>query len=169
MFYSPLQPKIANTVLSDDGDPRPFLKWVGGKGQLLGDLRNRIPENYGTYFEPFVGGGAVFFSESPTRAMLLDINSELVNAYSVVRDDVDGLIKELHKHRYEEEHYYKVRNADRLPSYSKWNAAKRAARLIFLNKTCLFLLKILFFLFHKICYIPNNYILLLRTFHTIEN
>jgi DNA adenine methylase len=119
-----------------DERPRPFLKWVGGKSQLLAEITQRIPQRYGRYFEPFVGGGAVFFSERPRKAVLIDVNEELANAYTVVRDDVDGLIKALRRHRYEKEYYYKIRNADRLPSFAGWDPVKRAARLIFLNKTC---------------------------------
>lgn len=124
--------------LSDESNEeiaRPFIKWVGGKSQLLPEIQSRIPESYNNYFEPFVGGGAVFFREQPEKAVLIDINAELINAYTVVRDDVESLIKELRKHRYEEEYFYKIRNIDRSSAYSKWSPVKRAARLIFLNKT----------------------------------
>ncbi len=115
---------------------RPFLKWVGGKSQLLLEIKNKMPKNYGTYFEPFVGGGAVFFRERPKKAVLIDINAELINAYIVVRDHLDDLIEELQKHRYDKEYFYKIRNVDRLRSYQKWSSIQRAARLIFLNKSC---------------------------------
>jgi DNA adenine methylase len=115
--------------------PRPFLKWVGGKTQLLEQMKPLMPKTFGRYFEPFVGGAAVFFdlrSQRPdTPAFLSDVNAELVNCYVSVRDDVDGVIRALGSHVYESDHYYAVRAqkpADLPP-------AERAARTIFLNKT----------------------------------
>lgn len=121
---------------SDGLVARPFVKWVGGKAKLCGEISARVPKAHGTYFEPFLGGGAVFFSELPKKAILFDINVELINAYTVVRDDVEALIAELRKHPCEEEYYYKLREADRKQSFLEWPAVKRAARLIYLNKTC---------------------------------
>lgn len=115
---------------------KPFLKWVGGKGQLLSELKKRIPENVARYYEPFIGGGALYFNYQPRHAYISDLNSELIDAYTVIRDDVDSLIKCLKKHHYNEEYFYSVRNVDRNSAFKKWSAAKRAARLIFLNKTC---------------------------------
>jgi DNA adenine methylase len=116
--------------------PRPFVKWVGGKSQLWAEIQKRIPENYKSYFEPFVGGGAVFFNEQPSRAILIDINYELVNAYQVIRDEVDALIRDLQKHEHSEDYFYRIRNIDRERAYAKWSPIKRASRLIYLNKTC---------------------------------
>jgi DNA adenine methylase len=116
-------------------DARPFLKWVGGKGQLLEQFRTLIPEDFdrtkGRYFEPFVGGAALFFSMKPKRAVLTDVNAELINCYCAVRDCVEDVIVALEKHRYDPEHYYRVRDFDpaALP------VPERAARTIFLNKT----------------------------------
>jgi DNA adenine methylase len=111
--------------------PRPFLKWAGGKGQLLGGLRARVPSAYGRYFEPFLGGGALFFSLRPPRAVLGDVNREIVDCYTAVRDDVAGLVRALRDHRYDATHYYAVRDADP----AKLPLVERAARTIFLNKT----------------------------------
>ena len=115
---------------------RPFLKWVGGKTQLLPELLARIPKYRGRYLEPFIGGGALFFAHQPRRASLSDINPELINVYKVVRDNVEDLIRDLGKHRYEQEYFYKVRNLDREPGYAALSAVETASRLIFLNKTC---------------------------------
>jgi DNA adenine methylase len=111
--------------------PSPFLKWAGGKRQVLPALRESIPKSFGRYYEPFVGGGALFFDLKPKRALLSDTNGELIKSYQVVRDNVGGLIKCLKKHIYEEEHYYEVRAWDT----SKRTAIELAARMIFLNKT----------------------------------
>lgn len=115
---------------------RPFVKWAGGKGQLLPELKKRVPKNYNRYFEPFVGGGAMFFALRPEKAVLSDVNEELINTYTVIRDDLPKLCKELAKHKYEEKHYYKVRDMDRDPLYASYPPAIRAARFIYLNKTC---------------------------------
>lgn len=115
--------------------PRPFIKWVGGKGQLLHHLIKRAPPTYGRYFEPFLGGGALFFGLRPEDAFLSDTNGELINTYRVVRDSVEALIAELARHRYDEAHYYAVREWDRAADYSTRSPVTRAGRFIFLNKT----------------------------------
>jgi DNA adenine methylase len=115
---------------------RPFVKWVGGKTQLLEEIHHRLPRKINRYFEPFVGGGAVFFSLGHENATLIDINEELVNAYQVIRDNVDALIKDLKKHEYSEEYFYRIRDKDRSKDFQKWSDVRRASRLIFLNKTC---------------------------------
>ncbi len=115
---------------------RPFLKWAGGKANLLKSLQPRIPATYGKYFEPFVGGGALFFATRPTQAVLSDVNGELMNLYRVIKDQVEALIEDLGKHRYEKEYFYSVRNIDRDPEYQNWSDVERASRLIYLNKTC---------------------------------
>ena len=122
--------------LSDNGTPRPFLKWAGGKRQLLAELQSRVPESYSTYYEPFVGGGALFFKLRPKRAYLSDLNPELINAYEVIKASVDRLIRDLKKHVYEEEYFYTIRNVDRTGAFQKWSDVRRASRLIYLNKTC---------------------------------
>jgi DNA adenine methylase len=118
--------------------PRPFLKWAGGKRQLLPDLLARLPSQLGRYHEPFVGGGALFFALSgrgaltPSGARLSDINPELINAYQMVRDQVETLIYLLDSFRNEEEFFYRVRAQDP----RGLEPVQRAARLIYLNKTC---------------------------------
>jgi DNA adenine methylase len=112
--------------------PKPFLKWAGGKTQLLPEILARMPSSFRRYHEPFMGGGAVFFSLQPQQAVISDINPDLVNAYTVVRDDVEGLIKVLRRHRSEEDYFYRVRAQD----VSKLSPTQAAARIIFLNRTC---------------------------------
>ncbi|MBX9878138.1 MAG: DNA adenine methylase [Candidatus Obscuribacterales bacterium] len=111
---------------------RPFLKWAGGKSQLLASYEQYFPKAFNSYFEPFIGGGAVFFHLQPGKATISDLNPELTNCYQVIRDDVESVIRALHKHTNNYDHYYKVRdlNPDKL------TAAQRAARMIFLNRTC---------------------------------
>ena len=114
----------------------PFVKWAGGKRQLIGELMRRLPQRYGVYYEPFVGGGALMFELEPKRGLVWDINAELINAYQVVQTNVEGLIRELQRHVYEQRYYYRVREADRSPDFLKWDAVRRASRLIYLNRTC---------------------------------
>ena len=119
--------------------PRPFVKWAGGKGQLLQQLEQYFPESFQSYYEPFLGGGAVFFyvvqKRSRLSAILSDINGELITAYRVVKNNVEELVCQLKKHKedYREnpkEYYYVVREQE--PS----DEVGKAARLIFLNRTC---------------------------------
>jgi DNA adenine methylase len=112
--------------------PRPFLKWAGGKSQLLQQYRRHFPPEFQTYYEPFLGGGAIFFHLLPRRAMLTDINPALVNVYECVRDRVEELIEALQEHQQAHglEHYYQTR------SHHTGSNLERAARLIYLNKTC---------------------------------
>ena len=116
----------------------PFVKWVGGKRQLLGTLEGLLPtEGFRKYCEPFVGGGALLFHLQPDVAYVNDINSELVNVYRVIRDSVDELIAELAGFENTPEVFYEVRSWDRDNiSYSARTAIQKAARIIFLNKTC---------------------------------
>jgi DNA adenine methylase len=88
---------------------RPFLKWVGGKRQLVPDLVARAPVAFGRYFEPFVGGGALFFHLRPREAVLADANERLIRTYRAVRDDVDGVIDLLRGYPYEPDFYYRLR------------------------------------------------------------
>lgn len=117
---------------------KPFVKWVGGKRQLLDDIYKYMPDVYSTYYEPFLGGGALFLNEQPKKAIVNDENIELINAYKVIQSDVEGLIEELkvHKKKDNEDYFYDVRGWDRNPEYENYSDAKRAARLIYLNKTC---------------------------------
>ena len=115
---------------------KPFLKWAGGKSKLLREIIPRLPRSYRRHVEPMLGGGAVFFGTQPTRSLLLDINPELINCYRVVQNEVESLIKDLKKHRYERSYYYSVRDADRSADFESWSRVKRASRTIFLNKSC---------------------------------
>ncbi|MDZ8227930.1 DNA adenine methylase [Nostoc sp. ChiVER01] len=112
--------------------PRPFLKWAGGKSRLIQQYIPYFPKSYKNYYEPFLGGGAVFFYLQPTAAVLTDINAELINTYCCVRDHVEELISILkeHKIRHNKDYYYSIRN------HSGGTDIEKAARLIYLNKTC---------------------------------
>jgi DNA adenine methylase len=115
--------------------PAPFLKWAGGKGQLLGQMAPFFPSEYRTYFEPFLGGGAVFFRLCPEKAVLADLNPDLVNAFQVVRDNPTALMEGLDRHaelRMNEKSFYEVRKQ----AVSSLSPVERAARTIYLNKTC---------------------------------
>ena len=116
----------------------PFVKWVGGKRQLLAVLSELMPEkNIRSYCEPFVGGGAMLFHLQPGVAYVNDINSELINVYSVIKNSVDALIIELSRFENKREIFYEVRSWDRDKfKYSSLSDIQRAARVIFLNKTC---------------------------------
>lgn len=123
--------------LKATGHPSPFLKWAGGKGQLLDQYSNYFPEKFGRYFEPFIGGGAVFFHLRPENALLSDSNQELINCYRQVRENPEELMEllETHKQRYQEnpkEYFYKIREQ----VYENLSDPEKAARTIFLNKTC---------------------------------
>jgi len=118
---------------------RPFLKWVGGKGQLLTQLENLFPKEYNSYFEPFVGGGAVFFSLDPKKAHINDINKTLIQTYIHIKENVDKLIKSLKKLEKEflakndnerKDFYYSIRNNYNLLSPKDF---KRSLYFLFLN------------------------------------
>ena len=115
----------------------PVLKWVGGKRQLLPSIKPMLPKEITSYCEPFVGGGAVLFDLQPKRAIVNDINSDLILVYTVIRDNVEALIKLLETYPNEEGFYYELRNIDReQEKYDKLSEIEKAARVIFLNKTC---------------------------------
>jgi DNA adenine methylase len=115
----------------------PFVKWVGGKRQLLNEIEKHIPERFSRYYEPFIGGGAVLFHIQPRNAVINDSNEELVNLYNIIKETPEELIEDLKKHRNEEKYFYKVRGIDReKEKYLKLSDIERASRIIFLNKTC---------------------------------
>lgn len=114
----------------------PIVKWIGGKRQLMFELLKNMPENYNRYFEPFIGGGALFFELQPQNAYISDMNEELINLYTVVRDDVYGLIDDLNKHKVSKEYFMGIRNIDRTKEYQNWSDVKKASRFIYLNRTC---------------------------------
>lgn len=116
---------------------KPILKWVGGKRQLMSEIKNRVPKEYNDYYEPFLGGASVVLNLKPQTSYVNDLNKELINVYEVVRDDPEKLIKELQKHKNESEYFYKVRSMDRDDKkYKKLSKVKKASRIIYLNKTC---------------------------------
>lgn len=116
----------------------PFLKWVGGKRQLIPDITELLPKNIATlnYVEPFIGGGAVLFHLQPKKAIINDFNDELINVYKVIKNNVDELIEDLAQHKNEEEYYYNIRSLDRREDFGDMDDIKRASRVIYLNKTC---------------------------------
>jgi DNA adenine methylase len=115
----------------------PVLKWVGGKRQLLNELLPLLPRRITTYCEPFVGGGAILFSLQPSVAYVNDINDELIRVYNVIKNDVDSLIAVLLEFRNEADCFYAVRDWDRdKTKYSILPDVQKAARTIYLNKTC---------------------------------
>lgn len=115
---------------------RPFLKWAGGKRQLLPELLRYAPESYGRYYEPFIGGGALLLTLQPGQATISDRNLELINCYQVVKESVEDLIEHLQQHRNEKTYFYQVRGWDREATFADKTRVQRAARIIFLNKTC---------------------------------
>ena len=120
---------------------KPFVKWAGGKRQIIDKLLKYAPEEFDTYYEPFVGGGAFLFELSPKNAVINDYNKELMNVYECIKnsDKFDKMCKELNNHEanHSEEYYYQIRNLDRDKNkFSKLADYKRAARTIYLNKAC---------------------------------
>ncbi|MFZ5649961.1 MAG: DNA adenine methylase [Bacillota bacterium] len=111
---------------------KPVIKWAGGKRRLLARYSEFFPHRFGTYHEPFLGGGAVFFHLSPPAAVLSDSNEELINMYRVVKTEVESLIEDLSRHLNDRDYYYRVRDMDT----NSLTGVQRASRLIYLNKTC---------------------------------
>lgn len=117
----------------------PALKWVGGKRQLLKDIKPLIPEDFSMYYEPFFGGGAVLFEMQPRKAVINDANEELMNVYRTIQNDCEPLIELLKQHNEKNtaEYYYEVRGYDRDEKlYDSLSSVERAARILYLNKTC---------------------------------
>jgi len=110
--------------------PLPFLKWAGGKRKLLPEIKKYIPDTFSHYCEPFVGAGALLFELMPKNALINDINSDLINVYNVIRDNVDALIQDLKRHINKDRYYYKLRELDRKSRYLTLSKIKRASRLI---------------------------------------
>jgi DNA adenine methylase len=120
---------------------KPFVKWAGGKRSIIEDIKKLIPDSYNTYYEPFVGGGAVLYELAPKKAVINDYNKELINVYNCIKNDekFEKMCRELDKHEvnHSEEHYYEIRSLDKdSKSYNKLPDYIRAARTIYLNKSC---------------------------------
>lgn len=125
-------PKLIHSDPQSFVSLKPFVKWAGGKRQLIQTLITNLPNQYGRYFEPFIGGGALLLTIQAKNAVISDVNTELINAYLVIRDDVEALIDSLKQHTNESDYFYKIRGQ----TVSELNAVERASRFIFLNKTC---------------------------------
>ena len=119
--------------------PKPFVKWAGGKRQLISTLNPNLPDSFGTYFEPFLGGGALLFhmltERNGQKCSISDLNSDLVLAYTTIRDRVDSLISSLksHERNYQKDsksYYYSIRETNPRSEIEK------TSRLLFLNRTC---------------------------------
>ena len=119
--------------------PKPFVKWAGGKRQLIPILNQNLPESFGTYYEPFLGGGALLFhiltDKNGQKCSISDLNSDLVLAYTTIRDRIDSLIASLKNHeknyqKNSESYYYSIRESN------PRSAIEKTSRLIFLNRTC---------------------------------
>lgn len=121
-------------------DVHPFVKWAGGKTQLLEVIESHLPETFNRYFEPFVGGGALLFKLQPKAFSINDSNEELICVYKCLENNelFELLKKELLKHEenHSEEYYYQVREMDKLEGFNELSIYVRAARMIYLNKAC---------------------------------
>lgn len=118
----------------------PFVKWAGGKTQLISKLIEYMPQDYDMYFEPFVGGGALFFSILPPKAHINDNNCELITVYKCLQSDraFHEMISYLREHeqKHNEDYYYEIRELDKQPNFANLPEPIRAARMIYLNKAC---------------------------------
>jgi DNA adenine methylase len=124
----------------ENGSPlKPFLKWAGGKRQLLPEIKKYIPGDIHTYYEPFVGAGALFFDVLPKRGIINDFNTQLILTYRAIKENVEELLVVLedYKARNSKEFFLKIRNTDREADiFNNLTTVEKAARLIYLNKTC---------------------------------
>lgn len=109
-------------------EPRPFLRWAGSKRLLLKEIVSSIPSSYGTYYEPFLGGGSLFFLLEPSRAHVSDVLGDLIRTYSAVRDDPDEVVRRIEVWSVDRDTYYRVR------AYRPRKDSAFAARFIYLNK-----------------------------------
>lgn len=117
----------------------PILKWAGGKRQLLSEIIPLVPSSFDAYYEPFVGAGAVLLALQPQKAIVNDANTELITVYEVIRDNPSELIDLLKQHeaKHNKEHYYLIRDLDRHEdAFSSLDKITKAARTIYLNRTC---------------------------------
>lgn len=118
---------------------KPVLKWVGGKTQLINDIETYLPKKYNRYFEPFIGGGAILFHLEPSNAYVNDLNKELINVYKQIKIRPTQLIFLLQEHQnnHSKEYFYTIRELDRdIENYNLLSDLEKAARFIYLNKTC---------------------------------
>lgn len=113
----------------------PILKWTGGKRKLIENIKKYFPDKYNRYFEPFIGGGALFFNLEIENSTICDSNSELINFYKIVRDFPNELLEESDKHINDKEYYLSIREWDRLDTWIEKTDLERAGRFLYLNKT----------------------------------
>ncbi|NET59843.1 MAG: DNA adenine methylase, partial [Symploca sp. SIO2E6] len=134
------QPKksVKKRAYNNNALVQAFLKWAGGKRQLIPVIKNFVPKKYTQYYEPFLGAGAVLFAIQPTKAVINDTNSELINCYQVIKEKPEELLTlcQYHKDYNSKEHYYELRALDRSDDFNNLSTVERAARIIYLNKTC---------------------------------
>ena len=120
---------------------KPFVKWAGGKRQIIEKLKNYVPDEFNTYYEPFIGGGALLFELSPKNAVINDSNEELMNVYRCLCDEekfkkMCNLLNH-YEAEHSEEFYYEIRNKDKnRKAYDRLSDYTKAARTIYLNKAC---------------------------------
>jgi len=115
----------------------PIVKWVGGKRQLLEEISKYTPEKFNVYYEPFFGGGAVLFNFQPKKAIINDLNLDLMTTLKVVKNYPNELLESLEKHENTSEYFYMMRDKDRdSEEYKTLSEVEKASRLIYLNKTC---------------------------------
>ena len=115
----------------------PVVKWGGGKRQLLPQILPLIPKRMSAYCEPFLGGGAVLFALQPRRALVNDLNQDLITVYRVIKENADALIEHLSHHENTPEYFYRIRDLDRdKEAYAAMSDVEKASRLLYLNKTC---------------------------------
>lgn len=116
----------------------PFVKWVGGKRQIMSSITKFMPKNIKDYkyIEPFIGGGAVLFHLQPKNGIINDFNEELINTYQVIKNNLDELIEDLKTHENTSEYFYDIRSLDREDNFEELSKVKRASRVLYLNKTC---------------------------------
>jgi len=135
-----MEPKYVKKDKFQEVVVHPFVKWAGGKTQLLDVIESHMPINYNRYFEPFVGGGALLFKLQPQAFSINDMNGELISVYKCFEDDelYFSLVDELEKHEqnHSEEYYYLIREMDKEASFSELPIYVRAARMVYLNKAC---------------------------------
>ena len=118
---------------------QPFLKWAGGKRQLIPQMEKYLKKiKYTSYYEPFIGGGSILFYLQPNKAVVNDYNKDLIECYKCIKYNYDELISKLEEYesKNNEEDFYKIREFDRKEEYKKWSSVEKSARLIYLNRTC---------------------------------
>lgn len=128
---------LIDKMVTNEQPLTPFIKWVGGKRQLLGKIDELLPSHYNTYFEPFLGGGAVLLHLKPNRAVVNDLNEELTNTWRTVKENTQELreLLRVHQGNNSKEYFLDLRSVDRDGRIEKFSNIERAARFIYLNKT----------------------------------